>query len=95
MTPEELREWRQINGYSQTRLARELKVDVMTVSRWERGIRKEIPPFLELALQALECKGGEKEKKETKKVYVMIKTGNIMDEIEVENEKEKEVKPAA
>ena len=77
MTPGELREWRQINGYSQTRLARELKVDVMTVSRWERGIRKEIPPFLELALQALECKGGEKEKKETKKVYVMIKTGNI------------------
>ena len=65
MIPQELKQWRQINGYSQARLARMLKVDVMTVSRWERGITQ-ITTFLELALKALECQGGEKGKGDTK-----------------------------
>lgn len=34
---------------SQAELAAQLEVDVMTVSRWERGVRS-IPPFLRLAL---------------------------------------------
>jgi hypothetical protein len=43
-------------------------IDVMTVSRWERGIRKEIPAYLHLALDALEYKAKEVKKgKGTKK----------------------------
>lgn len=53
MTPTELRAWRKQAGLSQAGLASLLGVDVMTVSRWERGER-EIPPFLHLALRALE-----------------------------------------
>jgi len=64
MGPQDLIEWRRRNGYSQGSLAKALNVDVMTVSRWERGIRKEIPSFLHLALDALECqrKGVKKRK---------------------------------
>ena len=58
MTKEELKQWRAENGYSQGRLAKALGIASMTVTRWEMGIRS-IPPFLHLALQALE--GGEKE----------------------------------
>ncbi len=60
MEPEDLIEWRRQNKYSQARLAKVLGVDVMTVSRWERGLRdrKGIPPFLQYALQWLELKGG-------------------------------------
>jgi len=58
MRPEQLFNWRKKNGYSQSQLARVLKVDVMTVSRWERGVR-EIPSFLHLALECMEKKGGE------------------------------------
>ncbi len=39
-------------GYSQSELARELGVDVMTVSRWERRVIL-IPCMAELALAAL------------------------------------------
>lgn len=46
----ELKAWRKKNGYSQSQLAQVLGVDVMTVSRWERGAR-EIPSFLHLALK--------------------------------------------
>lgn len=57
MTNEELKKWREVNGYSQARLARALAVAVMTVSRWERGVRA-IPPFLALAIRCLELEGG-------------------------------------
>jgi len=53
MTAKELKQWREANGYSQGRLANALSVDVMTVSRWERGVRG-IPAFLKLALSYLE-----------------------------------------
>ena len=61
MAPRELKEWRERNGLSQAKLAKALGVDVMTVSRWERGVR-EVPSFLHLALLGLEItakKGGE------------------------------------
>jgi len=63
MTADELKTWRQRNGYSQAKLAKALGVDTMTVSRWERGFRKEIPPFLHLALDALERRGKEEKEK--------------------------------
>ena len=58
MTSDELKKWREVNGYSQARLAKVLAVAVMTVSRWERGVRA-IPPFLRLALRCLELEGGD------------------------------------
>ena len=58
MKPKELRQWREQTGYSQGQLARVLEVDVMTVSRWERGIMR-IPSFLKWALAHLELKGDE------------------------------------
>jgi len=61
MKPDELKEWRYKNGYSQKGLASRLGVDVMTISRWERGVR-EIPSFLHLALAYLELKGVEMNK---------------------------------
>lgn len=61
MKQDELRKWRQHNGYSQSQLATVLGVDVMTVSRWERGVR-EIPSFLHLALAYLELTGKEEQK---------------------------------
>jgi transcriptional regulator with XRE-family HTH domain len=64
MRPDELKRWRQRIGCSQAQLARVLSVDVMTISRWERGVR-EIPSFLHLALGYLELKGVEiKERKQ-------------------------------
>jgi transcriptional regulator with XRE-family HTH domain len=58
MTPEDLKEWRIVNGYTQVTLAQALNVIPITVSRWERGVR-EIPSFLNLALGYLELKRGE------------------------------------
>jgi len=60
MTPAQLIAWRNKNGYSQAQLAEVLAVDVMTISRWERGVRG-IPPFLHLALECMEMKGGRSE----------------------------------
>lgn len=53
MKADELLAWRKRRGLTQRQLARALGVDVMTVSRWERGVRS-IPPHLPLALEALE-----------------------------------------
>jgi len=61
MTPDELKQWRKTNAYSQGQLAKALRVIPLTVSRWERGVR-EIPSFLHLALRCLELEGGEIEK---------------------------------
>ena len=61
MSPQDLKKWREKNGYSQSQLAKALGVITISVSRWERGVR-EIPSFLPLALFGLECmgkKGGE------------------------------------
>ena len=58
MKPKELQKWRQLNGYSQSQIAKALGIAVMTVSRWETASR-EIPPFLHLALRSLPKKGGE------------------------------------
>jgi len=57
MTRDKLKEWREVNGYSQARLAKALGIASMTVTRWEMGIRS-IPPYLHLALKAIE--GGDK-----------------------------------
>jgi transcriptional regulator with XRE-family HTH domain len=62
MTPQDLKQWRIKNGYTQVTLSEALKTHSMTISQWERGIR-EIPSFLHLALDALEYKA-----KEVKKV---------------------------
>lgn len=61
MKCDELKEWRSCHSYTQARLAKALKVAVMTVSRWETGLRA-IPPFLHLALRCLELEGGEPKK---------------------------------
>jgi DNA-binding transcriptional regulator YiaG len=58
MRPEDLKEWRSRTGYSQGQLARILEVDVMTVSRWERGIMQ-APSYLKWVLAYLELKGEE------------------------------------
>jgi transcriptional regulator with XRE-family HTH domain len=67
MTPEDLKKWRTDHGYTQVTLAQALESHSMTISQWERGIR-EIPKFLHLALDALECKkkGVKKDKGTTK-----------------------------
>jgi transcriptional regulator with XRE-family HTH domain len=67
MTPKQLKEWRKKTGFSQVRLARLLGVDVMTVSRWERGIRQSIPPYLHITLECIEKKEVEPATKEKPK----------------------------
>lgn len=69
MKANELVAWRKRWGLTQRQLAQALGVDVMTVSRWERGVRS-IPPHLPLALEALESrlrKGGQKNDEKTGK----------------------------
>jgi len=58
MTQRELKEWRKKNEYTQEKLAQILGVTKTTVYRWEAALR-EIPPFLALALECVEKKGGE------------------------------------
>ena len=64
MTPDDLKEWRDKNGYTQVSLARALEVHSITVSKWERGVY-EIPSFLHLALRCLEIEGGERNPRDT------------------------------
>ena len=59
MTPEDLKQWRELTGYSQMKLAAALRVSRVTVTRWETGAR-EIPSFLGLALAGLEAIDAEK-----------------------------------
>jgi transcriptional regulator with XRE-family HTH domain len=59
MTREELKAWRLSKGISQAKLADLLGVQVMAVSRWERGERG-IPALLPLALKGLAKKMREK-----------------------------------
>ena len=61
MTPEDLKQWRINNGYTQALLAKALDTHVITISRWENGAR-DITPFLHLALDALEYKAKEVKK---------------------------------
>ena len=58
MTPDDLKQWRRTTGYSQGRLAKDLGVATQTVFRWEKA-KRQIPPFLHLALRWLEQEGGE------------------------------------
>ena len=53
MEPEDLKAWRNKHGFSQSQLARVLGTHVMTISQWERGIRR-IPSLLFWALKGLE-----------------------------------------
>ena len=57
MTPEDLKQWRIKNGYTQALLAKALDTHVITISRVENGAR-EIPSFLHLAPGYLELKRG-------------------------------------
>lgn len=57
-----VKEWRKDNGYSQGKLATALGVDVMTISRWEREVQS-MPPYLYLALEALESRAKKKKPK--------------------------------
>ena len=60
MNARTFKQTRLAKGYSQSELARELDVDVTTVSRWERQIIP-IPRMAELALAALKPKQKHKE----------------------------------
>jgi DNA-binding transcriptional regulator YiaG len=52
LTADEVRAEREQRGLSQAEFADRLGVDVMTVSRWERGARTP-PAMLEVALRAM------------------------------------------
>ena len=62
MTGKELKKWRSKYGFTQMELSKWLGVTWSAVARWEVDIRP-IPPFLHLALEAIEnrlMRGGEK-----------------------------------
>ncbi len=61
MTIDALKKWREDHGITQQGLADLLGVTIVTVGRWEVGMRK-IPPFLHLALIGLEADLKPKEK---------------------------------
>ena len=54
MTPEELKRRRKRLNMNQTKLAKLLKVHMMTLSRWERGVI-EIPHMVEANLREVEA----------------------------------------
>lgn len=53
MKPDELKKRRETIGLTQSQLAHQLGVDMMTVSRWERGVHT-IPKHIELAVELIE-----------------------------------------
>jgi transcriptional regulator with XRE-family HTH domain len=55
MVRDDLKQRRELLGFTQAQLARELEVDVVTVSRWERGVHP-IPKYIELAIEAIEMR---------------------------------------
>ena len=65
MDADELREKRKALEMTQAQLAKALGVNVMTVSRWERGLRS-IPPYLSLSLEAVEAQQKKKISKRTR-----------------------------
>ena len=70
MKGKELKNWRTKHNLTQLELAHFLHVERVTIARWEVEIRS-IPPFLFLALEALEkrmVKGGDKDKRNARKV---------------------------
>lgn len=69
MTGKELKNWRMKHNLTQLELANYLRVERVTITRWELAMRS-IPPFLFLALEALEkrmVKGGDGAKVKTRK----------------------------
>jgi DNA-binding transcriptional regulator YiaG len=52
MNGAELKAWREHWQLTQSELANKLGVNYLTVGRWERA-QRDIPPFLELALETL------------------------------------------
>jgi transcriptional regulator with XRE-family HTH domain len=52
MTPKQLVEFRETHGLTQQELANRLRVDRVTIARWEIGARA-IPPYLDLALETV------------------------------------------
>lgn len=55
MKPEEMKQRREALGLTQAQLARELGLDSITVSRYERGVLS-IPKTVELALELIELR---------------------------------------
>jgi DNA-binding transcriptional regulator YiaG len=62
MTAKDFKGMRRRKGYSQSQLAGELDVHVITVSKWERGVVP-IPRMAELALASLKARAKKKEGK--------------------------------
>lgn len=52
MTPEQLVAFREEFEFTQQELADRLRVDRVTIARWETGARS-IPPYLDLALETV------------------------------------------
>lgn len=52
MTSEQLVAFREEFGFTQQELADRLRVDRVTIARWETGARS-IPPYLDLALETV------------------------------------------
>ena len=61
MGARDFKKMREAKRYSQSQLARELDVDVITVSRWERGAVP-VPRMAELALSFLKPRPKQKRK---------------------------------
>lgn len=66
MDADELKEKRKALEMTQAQLAEALGVNIMTISRWERGVRS-IPPHLSLALEAIEANQKKKVSKRPKR----------------------------
>lgn len=59
MTPQQLVSFREDLGITQQELADKLRVDRVTIARWETGTRS-IPPYLDLALETVKRQGTRK-----------------------------------